>query len=198
VTLPPPGALRPRPQKPELLFIGRVGDPNKGFEHLLAALALLPESITLRVIDVPPLKQGDPVRDCITELKLESRVRFEGKLPRERLEAELREASLLVVPSIFEGFGLPAVEALACGTPLVASHSGALAEVIARAGTGILVPPRDPPALARAILYSLEHWSELQAQAVQARGRIEREFGWSAVALRTEEVYAAALHDAPR
>jgi glycosyltransferase involved in cell wall biosynthesis len=193
VALPTAGRLRPPPERPELLFIGRVGDPNKGFEHLLAALAQLPEAIRLRVIDVPPLERGDPVRDLITELKLESRISFEGKLPREQLEAELRDAAVLVVPSIFEGFGLPVVEALASGTPIVTTTSGALSEVVARAGTGTLVPPRDPGALARAILHTLGNWPALQAEAVHARERIEREFGWGAVAQRTEQVYAAAL-----
>jgi glycosyltransferase involved in cell wall biosynthesis len=189
VTLPPAGTLRSAPREPELLFIGRMGDPNKGFDDLLAAMALLPESIRLRVIDAPPLEFGDPVRELIQEYKLTNRIRFEGKLPREQLEAELRSASAVILPSLFEGFGLPAVEALAAGTPIVVTDAGALPEVVARAGTGLIVPARSPKALASAILHTLGHWRELQAKAVQARGRIEREFSWSTVGVRTEQIY---------
>ena len=95
----------------------------------------------------------------------------------------------MIVPSLFEGFGLPAVEALAAGTPIVASASGALPEVIARAGVGRLVPPADAAALGREILDLLDHWEAEQSAVVAARPRIEQEFGWEQVAARTRAVY---------
>jgi glycosyltransferase involved in cell wall biosynthesis len=196
VALPPPGAIRRPPGRPELLFIGRTGDPNKGFLDLLTALSLLPESIVLRVLDGPPPPR-DPLAVLLTRHGLEKRVHFQGKLPRADLECALRETSALIMPSLFEGFGLPAIEALASGTPLVAAASGALPEVVSRAGTGTLIPSRDPAALARAILHTLDHWTELQRAAVAARPRIEDEFGWPTVAVRTERIYAAIARRLP-
>ncbi len=125
------------------------------------------------------------------KLDLAGRVRFDGKVPRRELECGLRDATAVIIPSLFEGFGLPAVEALAAGTPIVASEAGALPEVVARAGVGRLVPPADPAALGREILDLLDHWDEEQRAVVAARARIEQEFGWEQVATRTRAVYAS-------
>ena len=192
VVLPAPGAPRPRPETSELLFMGRCGDPNKGFEYLLGAMALLPESVALRVLDEPPI-ESPRLMQQVADLKLHDRVVFAGKLPRGELERTLRTTTALVVPSLFEGFGLPAVEALASGTPLVATRAGALAEVVASAGAGTLVAPADAAALAAGIRAVLEDWERTQADAVAARARIEREFGWPTVAARTAEVYRQVL-----
>jgi len=192
VDLPAPGVVREAPAPPELLFLGRGSDPNKGLEHLLDALAQLPAEVRLRLFDDAPGK-GTAVRAKLQELSLSDRIRFDGKVPREELEQGLREATALVVPSLFEGFGLPVVEALAAGTPVVASAAGALPEVIARAGVGTLVPPANPTALARGILAVLGNWKSEQRAAVAARSRIEAEFGWPQVAKRTVEVYESVL-----
>ena len=192
VDLPPPGAIRPRPERSELLFMGRGSDPNKGLEYLIEALAELPERVTLRLFDDPP-GPDTPVRRKLDELGVHDRLRFDGKVPRAELEAALREATALVVPSLFEGFGLPAVEALAAGTPLIASAAGALPEVVSRAGTGVLVRPADSGALAKGILSVLDDWETHQRAAVAARERIEQQFGWPEVAARTLAVYEKVL-----
>ena len=191
VELPAPGARRPRPAETELLFMGRCGDPNKGLEFLLGALAELPDEVTLRVLDKPPLESQ--LMRQIADLKLQERVVFAGKLPRAKLEETLRTTTALIVPSLFEGFGLPAVEALASGTPVIASRAGALAEVVTRAGAGTLVAPADPLALAAAIRELLADWEMQQAQALAARSRIEAQFGWPQVARRTLDVYRQVL-----
>jgi glycosyltransferase involved in cell wall biosynthesis len=189
VELPPPGVPRARPAQPELLFVGRASDPNKGLEGLLAALALLPEAIRLRCLCEPP-HPGDPVHSGLRRLGVESRVDFEGKVPRERLESAYREAAIAVVPSLFEGFGLPAIEALAAGTPVIASDAGALPEVLDRAGAGRRVPARDPRALADGILALLSDWEAEQRKVLAARGQLEAAFGWPEVARRTALLYA--------
>jgi glycosyltransferase involved in cell wall biosynthesis len=189
VELPPPGVARARPARPELLFAGRASDPNKGLEVLLAALALLPEPLGLRCLCEPP-HPGDPVHASLRRLGLESRVCFEGKVPRARLESAYREAAIAVVPSLFEGFGLPAIEALAAGTPVIASDAGALPEVLDRAGAGRRVPARDPRALAEGIRALLCDWEAEQRKVLAARGPIEQAFGWPEVARRTALLYA--------
>jgi len=196
VVLPPPGRVRPRRDPPELVFIGRGTDPNKGLEHLIGALAELPSEITLRVFDQVPL--GTPLPDQIKQLGLSERITFQGKVPRPDLEAAIRDAAIVVLPSLFEGFGLPAVEALASGTPIVASAAGALPEVVERAGAGRLVPPGNPSALAKGIAEVLGDWEREQRSAVGARARIEARFGWWNVAERTAGVYTEVVRPARR
>ena len=188
VELPPAGAARDGPKPAELLFVGRCGDPNKGLEYLLSALSLLPDEVVLRVLDAYPLHT--PLERQLRELRLERRVIFEGKVALERLEQAYRSAAVVVLPSLFEGFGLPAVEGLAAGTPVVATTAGALPEVLERLGVGRLVPPADPAALAKEISSVLQHWSAEAARVRAARGRIEATYGWPEIARRTARVYA--------
>jgi glycosyltransferase involved in cell wall biosynthesis len=191
VDLPPPGQLRTRPTPPELLYVGRTGDPNKGLEHLLAAMALLPAEVRLRVLDAFPVETE--LAEQVRGPRLRDRVDFAGKIPRADLETAYRTATVVVVPSLFEGFGLPAIEGLAAGTPVVATRAGALPEVLGRAGTGKLVAPADPAALAKGISETLEAWPQAQRAALAARSRIEASFSWPQVAERTEAVYRSVL-----
>jgi glycosyltransferase involved in cell wall biosynthesis len=191
VELPSPPVRRARPAKLELLFVGRCGDPNKGLEFLLEAMALLPIEVGLRVLDYFPAFTS--LEKTLRARNLLGRVRFTGKVSSEELEASYRDAAAVVVPSLFEGFGLPAIEALASGTPVVASRAGALPEVIADAGAGTLVPPRDPPALAKAIGDVLERWDDAHAEALGARPRIEAIFGWRPTAERTLALYERVI-----
>jgi glycosyltransferase involved in cell wall biosynthesis len=191
VELPDRPVRRARPARPELLFVGRCGDPNKGLEFLLEALALLPHEVGLRVLDYFPAFTS--LEKTLRARNLLGRVRFTGKVSSEELAAAYRDAAAVVVPSLFEGFGLPAIEALAAGTPVVASRAGALPEVIADAGAGTLVPPRDPAALAKAIGEVLERWDDAHAQALAARPRIEAIFGWRPTAERTLALYERVI-----
>jgi glycosyltransferase involved in cell wall biosynthesis len=187
VELPPLGGPRARPARDELLFVGRCGDPNKGLEVLLDALARLPERVRLRILDIYPYETT--LARQIRDLRLGDRIAFDGKVSRSELEEAYRRAAVLVVPSLFEGFGLPAIEGLAVGTPVVAARAGALTEVLRVAGAGRLVPRRDPLALAQAIAEVLTNWQAEHEAARKARGNIETAFSWEQVAARTEAVY---------
>lgn len=193
VDLPRARGPRPRPARPELVFIGRGSDANKGLEYLLSALALLPPEVGLRVLDAYPT--DSPLERQIRALRIGDRVRFEGKLPRAELEHALATAAIAVLPSLFEGFGLPAIEALASGTPVVATSAGALPEVLEAAGAGLLVPPADPAALAKGIAQTLDDWPRAHRQALAARPRIERWFGWDRAAARVHSVYDDIVRD---
>ncbi len=187
VVLPDPRPLEQNSKSTEVLFVGRCFDPNKGFEYLIDALALLPEAVTLRVLDDCPAHTA--LADQIDARGVRGRIRFDGKVSQAELHTRYRCAAVVAVPSLFEGFGLPAIEALAAGTPVVASHAGALPEVLDTAGAGSLVPCRDPAALAKAILDIMHHWPEHHEQALAQRNTIETAFGWPQVAARTESVY---------
>jgi len=191
VRLPPAGKPRTRPNPPELLFVGRGADPNKGLEHLLAAMTLLPNEIRLRVLDQKP--ESGELKQLANEPSLRGRLRFDGKVPEPELDAAYASATLVVVPSLFEGFGLPAVEGLAAGTPVVATRAGALPEVLSVAKAGRLCSVGDPAGLAKAINELLDNWPSAHRAALDSRARIEASYSWSSVAARTEALYKTLL-----
>jgi len=171
-----------------LLFVGNTDDTKKGIIYLLKAMTLLPEEVTLTIVD-----QGKPHKTyapgMVEEWGLSSRVTFTGRVPTEILRALYREAEAAVLPSLYEGFGLPAAEAMACETPVVATNVGALPEVVGGEGSGILVPPRDPGALAAAIQKILADPEGRMRMGQLGRRRVEELFTWKKVAERTVNVY---------
>jgi glycosyltransferase involved in cell wall biosynthesis len=180
-------------QPDELLCVGRAGDPNKGIATLIEALARGPANLKLTLVDSD--HPDNPVFKWARRAGVAKRLDVTGRVPTTELVALYRRAALLVVPSRTEGFGLPAVEAMACGTPVVASHAGALPEVMRLGGGGILVPPDDPEALAAGIarLAGAPRWREQLAS--QARERIEERLSWRTIAARTAEVYEEVLRE---
>ena len=128
---------RYRPGFPYILYVGNHR-PHKNLDRLFAAF---------RDIDAPKLRlllTGAASPEMAARLEhtgLANRIGFLGTISDERLATMYRGAKLLVLPSLSEGFGLPALEAMACGVPVVASNAGALPEVLG--GTGVLVDPLD-------------------------------------------------------
>lgn len=176
----------------ELLCVGRASDPNKGIDTLLEALALLPADVRLTLVDEDhPLHL---VRTRGRELGVEPRVTITGRVPQPELIALYNRAAIVVVPSRYEGFGLPAAEAMACGTPVVASAAGALPELMRTAGGGLLARVADPVSLAAAIRALLERSAEARGELGRAaRANVVRAWSWPRVAAGTEAVYRALL-----
>jgi glycosyltransferase involved in cell wall biosynthesis len=171
----------------EILCVGRAADPNKGVRTLIAALARLPG---LRLTLVDDASAGNEARRWAREAGCADRLQLTGRVTSEALIGLYRRAMLVVVPSRYEGFGLPAAEAMACGTPVVAAASGALPEVVRAGGGGILVPPENSEALAKAIAALAEQPEARRALGARAPGRIEAAYSWARVAARTAGVYA--------
>jgi glycosyltransferase involved in cell wall biosynthesis len=184
-----------------LIMVANTDDRKKGVLYLLQALQLLREDgvkLTLAddaerhpssVEDVGPLPSYG--FKLVRSLNLDGMVRFTGRLTREELAQHYSSAQIAVVPSIYEGFGIPAAEAMACGTPVIATTGGALPEVVGNAG--ILVPPRDAEALATAIKQLLND-KEMQRRMSEAgRQRVKEKFNWEQAARQTLEVYQEVL-----
>jgi glycosyltransferase involved in cell wall biosynthesis len=190
---PDPAAQRVRN---EILCVGRAGDPNKGIKTLIEALALLPPEVTLTLVDEDT--PGNVGRKRARQLGCEERLNLVGRVPTEELVRLYQRATLVAVPSRYEGFGLPAVEAMACGAPVVACRSGALPEVLGVGGGGILVERDDPESLARGIRRLLEEPETRAALGARGRERIVAAYAWPRIAAATASVYEQVLAERGR
>lgn len=172
-------------REPFLLFVGAL-HPRKGLLTALEAMARLPDAPPLVVVGPP--KHGAPaVEAAVARLGLEGRVELTGHVDHAELAALYRSAAAFVFPSLFEGFGLPVVEAMASGTPVVTTTAGSLPEVAGDAA--VLVPPGDPEALAAGIREALRDGPALAAAGVANAAR----FRWADLAARTADVYREVL-----
>jgi glycosyltransferase involved in cell wall biosynthesis len=175
-----------------LIFVGNSEDRKKGLLYLLQALTFLPEDITLTVVD-----GGAPRRSYASMLTekfhLGHRVHFTGKINPEDLIRYYCGAEIAVVPSLYEGFGFPAAEAMACELPVISSTAGALPEVVGDDGAAVLVPPRNASAIAEAILKLVENPNLRRQMGKAARERVLKLFTWENAARQMVEVYREAI-----
>jgi glycosyltransferase involved in cell wall biosynthesis len=190
-TPPAPARLadfRARQGLPErfILYVGTL-EPRKNLVTLLEAYHRLRGSS-----NVPLIIGGgrgwmyQPVFERLDALGLREHVRFAGYLSEEELPLWYAAATLFVFPSLYEGFGMPPLEAMACGTPVVTSNSTSLPEVVGDAG--LMVPPTDADALAAAMLRLLQDdalHAEMRARGLQRPAA----FSWHTSAARTLQVY---------
>lgn len=131
-----------------LLFVGRL-TAQKGLEHLLRAVAAMKGRSEIDIVGDGPNRQA--LERLAGELGISDRVRWLGQLSQPELPALYQRAAAVIVPSVDEGLGLVAVEALLCEAPVIAFDSGGLRDVIQHEKTGLLVPPSDHVALAAAL-----------------------------------------------
>ncbi|MFI9386970.1 glycosyltransferase family 4 protein [Kutzneria sp. NPDC052558] len=177
-----------------IVAVASADSTVKGVRHLLEAVAKLRTEREIELVLVARLADGGPSRRLISELSIEDVVRTVSGISDGELAALLASAEVACVPSLYEGFSLPAVEAMACGTPLVASRAGALPEVVGPdAKCAVLVPPGDAEALARSLAALLDDPVRRARMGEAGRRRALRKYSWTSVAAATAERYAAAI-----
>ena len=194
------GAGRPRrtPGRYEhqLVSVGRLV-PRKGFDVIIDAMRRIPGAELVIAGGQESEGGADPERDRLLQLahryRLARRVRLIGQVPHLEMPGLLQSADVVVCAPWYEPFGIVPLEAMACGVPVVASAVGGLQDTVADSVTGLLVPPRDPVALAAAVTSLLDDPGRRAAYGRAGRERVERRYSWSRVAAATADAYAQVV-----
>ena len=179
-----------------ILFVGTI-EPRKNLITLLRGYALLRKKVQL-----PPLVIGgakgwhhQEVFSVAEELGLREDIIFPGYIPQDELPLWYNAADFFIYPSLYEGFGLPPLEAMACGTPVIISNTSSLPEVVGEAG--ILVDPDNAEQIAEAMQRVLAD-NALRAEMRRRGLNRAREFSWQKAAQETVKVYEQAMTDTRR
>jgi glycosyltransferase involved in cell wall biosynthesis len=177
------------PREPLTVMATASADaPLKGLNYLLKAVALLREDYPdIRLMILGKLREDGDTRKLIDKLHVEDLLTFYSGLSSEEVAELYARATCAVVPSIYEGFGLPAGEAMACGVPVVSTDGGALPEVVG--DCGITVPTRDSEAIAQALRQLFRDESRAEEIGIKGRERILKAFSWEVAADEMVRLY---------
>jgi D-inositol-3-phosphate glycosyltransferase len=190
MTLTPHGPAHPAGRSLRLVSLGRLVR-RKGVDEAIVALTEVPDA---ELVVAGGAGAGDPdlrrLRTLAAAHGVGDRVRFIGPVPRGEVPALLRSADAVVCVPWYEPFGMVALEAMACGRPVVASAVGGLTDTVVDGVTGLLVPPRRPRETGAALRRVLSTPATGEAMGVAGRDRAEKRYGWSLVAAATADVYA--------
>ena len=191
--------FRPQPEiatvPGRLLAVISSDVPLKGLSFLIEAVAKLRTEVPhAHLVVIGRMRPEDPARKHVARFGLEDAVTLTGNISYDEMLRLYGEAEVAVVPSLYEGFSLPSIQAMACALPLVCTKAGAIPEVAGRDGeTALLVPPRDPAALAVAIKRVLENPELGKRLGAAARERVLDKFTWAAMAKGTVEQYRIVI-----
>ncbi|MEV0704086.1 glycosyltransferase family 4 protein [Saccharopolyspora sp. NPDC050389] len=177
-----------------IVAMASADTPMKGIGTLLEAVAKLRTERAVELVLVAKPTPGGPTEQRIEELAIGDVVRTVSGISDAALAELLGSAEVACVPSLYEGFSLPTVEAMACATPLVASRAGAIPEVAGPDGEcADLVPPGDAEALAKALAGLLDSADRRQRLGEAGRARVLAKYSWKSVAAATVDCYAEAI-----
>jgi D-inositol-3-phosphate glycosyltransferase len=177
------------PELPVLLFIGRI-EPLKGIDVLIRASAQLDGRFQLLVVggDEKDAERIHELHTLAEEVGILGKIVFADAVPHEALPRYYNAASICVVPSYYESFGLVALEAMACGVPVIASRVGGLKETVRDGQTGYLVPWRCPEPFAERLDLLLTNEPLRRSLGEEAR-EVAQRYRWPVIAARVEDVY---------
>jgi glycosyltransferase involved in cell wall biosynthesis len=180
------------PREPGRIMVTNSADtPLKGLAHLLVAIRKMALTRDIHLVVIGSPRSDGMIETLVRDLDLGDRVTFTGRVCHEELVRQYARASVAVVPSLYEGFGLPAGEAMACAVPVVSTTGGALPEVVGDAG--ILVAPGDPRELADALCGLLDNPVRAAELGWKGHRRVRKRFTWENAARKTVDVYRMAI-----
>jgi glycosyltransferase involved in cell wall biosynthesis len=165
----------------------------KGLYYLLKAISKISKNREIKLIVIGKPKKNGGIVKLVKELGIGSLITFTGRISEQEYVDQYARASIAVVPSVYEGFGLPAGEAMACGVPVISTTGGALPEVVGDAG--ILVPPADPDALSMAITALLDNPERAKTLGQAGYARVHKFFTWKKAAQKTVRTYREVIRD---
>jgi glycosyltransferase involved in cell wall biosynthesis len=180
-------------EKGRLIVTNSADTDLKGLHYLLQAVARVSKTHDLKLTVIgAPQKNGRVVK-LIKRLGIGRLITFTGRIDNGEFVRQYARAAIAVVPSVYEGFGLPAGEAMACGVPVISTTGGALPEVMG--DVGLLVPPADPEALSRAIIELLDNPGRARRMGEAGFRRVQDLFTWERAAQKTVEAYREVIRD---
>lgn len=176
-----------RRESARLIVTNSADTPLKGLYYLLHAVKSLSEERSIKLIVIGSPKKNGGIEKLVKNLGLQSIVQFTGRVDDQRFIEEYAKATLAIVPSLYEGFGLPVGEAMACRIPVICTTGGALPEVAGDAAK--IVPPADAIALKDAITSLLDSPEECERMAQAGYERVMQNYTWEMTATRTAAAY---------
>jgi len=174
-----------------IMVTNSADTPLKGLRYLIEAVASIRKKrdINLTVIGKP--KKNGAIATLVDDLDAGDYIHFTGRIEDDEFARYYAQTTMAVVPSLYEGFGLPAGEAMACRVPVISTTGGALPEVVGDAG--VLVPPGNAQALEDAIIDLFDHPQKRDRLAQAGYDRVKKHFTWHNTAKEVVEVYREAL-----
>ena len=174
-----------------IMVTNSADTPLKGLKYLIEAVSSIRKTrdVNLTVIGKP--KENGVIANLVNNLGAGDYIHFTGRIEDDEFARYYAQATMAVVPSLYEGFGLPAGEAMACRVPVISTTGGALPEVVGDAG--VLVPPGNAPALKDAIIDLFDNPGKRDRLAQAGYDRVKRLFTWHNTAKDVVEVYREAL-----
>jgi len=181
-------------REPDRSIVTNSADmPLKGLYYLLQAVHDIASKRDIRLTVIGQPKENGGVVKLIEKLGIGHLIDFTGRISDEEFVKQYARASIAIVPSVYEGFGLPVGEAMASGIPVISTTGGALPEVAGDAA--VLVPPKDPAALAKAIIDLLSDPERAEKLGKAGYKRVMEQFTWKNAAEKTVEAYRETLRD---
>lgn len=178
-------------EKNRIIVTSSAETPLKGLRYLLQAVAAISMFRDIKLVVVGDLRQNGDIESCIRNLGIKDCVIFTGRIENNAFVRQYAKAYLAIVPSVYEGFGFPAGEAMACGIPVISTTGGALPEVVGDAG--ILVPPANPKALVDAVLTLMDRPEQAESLGRAGYQRVRERFTWKRAAEKTIEAYRETI-----
>ncbi|WP_027359786.1 glycosyltransferase family 4 protein [Desulforegula conservatrix] len=182
------------PREPGRIIVTNSADTAlKGLYYLLQAVEMVSKKRKVKLIVIGTPKKDGGIVKLIKTLKIAHLVRFTGRISNEEFVREYAKASMAVVPSLYEGFGLPVGEAMACAVPVITTTGGALPEVAGDAAE--IVPPADPEAIADAIIRLMDDPKRAKALGEAGYRRVIENFTWKKAAENVVKTYREVMSD---